>query len=81
MATQSMLFSGRRGLRASPSLNSDLQAFALRALLGETHEIARAVDADDVLEAAAGELEAVAALAAAQIEDLAVRLDRGGATR
>ena len=77
MATQSMLFSGSRGLRASPSLNTTCRPSRLRALLGEPHEIARAVDAHDVLEAAPGELEAVAALAAAQIEDVAVRLDRG----
>ena len=55
-------------------LEHDLQPLGLRALLGEAHEIARAIDAGDVLEAAAGELDAVAALAAAQIEDLAVRL-------
>ena len=60
-------------------LEDDLQPLVLRALLGEAHEIARAVDAGDVLEAAARQLEAVAALAAAQIEDLAVRLHgRGG---
>ncbi len=60
-------------------LEHDLQPLGLRALLGEAHQVARAVDAGDVLEAAAGELEAVAALAAAQIEDLAVRLHgRGG---
>ena len=76
MATQSMLFSGSRGLRASPSLNTHLQAFVLRPLLGEPHEVARAVDARHVLEAAPGELEAVPALAAAQVEDVAVRLDR-----
>ena len=62
-------------------LEHDLQAFVLRALLGEPHEIARAVDARDVLEAAAGELQAVPALAAAQVEDVAVRLDRGGRRR
>ena len=59
-------------------LEQDLQALGLRALLGQADEIARAVDAHDVLEAAAGQLQAVAALAAAQVEDLAVRLDGGG---
>ena len=53
-------------------LEHDLQPLVLRALLGEAHEIARAVDAGDVLEAAARELETVPALAAAQVEDLAV---------
>ena len=76
MATQSMLLSGSRGLRASPSLNSDLQAFVLGALLGESHEVAGAVEPHHVLEAAARQLEAVPALAAAQIEDVAVGLDR-----
>ena len=57
-------------------LEQHLQAFVLRALLGEPHEIARAVEAHDVLEAAPRQLQAVPALAAAQIEDVAVRLDR-----
>ena len=72
MATQSMLFSGSRGLRASPSLNSTCSAFALRPLLGEPHEVARAVEPHHVLEAAPGELEAVPTLAAAQVEDVAI---------
>ncbi len=59
-------------------LEHDLEALGLRPLLGEAHEVARAVDAGDVLEAAAGQLQAVAPLAAAQIEDLAVRLHGGG---
>ena len=58
-------------------LEQHLQAFALRPLLGEPHQVARAVEAHDVLEAAPGELQAVPALAAAQVEDVAVRLDRG----
>ena len=78
MATQSVLFSASRGLRASPSLKSDLQALALRPLLGEAHQIARAVEAHDVPEAAPGELQAVPALAAAQVENVAVLLDLGG---
>ncbi len=56
-------------------LEQHLQPFALRPLLGEAHEVARAVEAHDVLEAAPGQLQAVPALAAAQIEDVAVRLD------
>ena len=58
-------------------LEQHLQALGLRPLLGETHEIARAVEAHHVLEAAPGELQAVPALAAAQVEDVAVGLDRG----
>ena len=53
-------------------LEHDLQPLVLRALLGEAHEIARAVDARDVLEAAARQLQAVASLAAAQVEDVAM---------
>ena len=62
-------------------LEQHLQAFALRPLLGKSHEVARAVEAHDVPEAAPGELQAVPALAAAQIEDVAVRLDRCGERR
>jgi hypothetical protein len=58
-------------------LEQHLQAFALRPLLGEPHEVARAVEAHDMLEAAPGELQAVPALAAAQDRDVAVRLDLG----
>ena len=72
-----MLFSGSRGLRASPSLKTHLQTLALRPLLGEPHQVARAVEAHDVPEAAPGELQAVPALAAAQVEDVAVLLDLG----
>jgi len=57
-------------------LEDDLQAFVLRTLFGESDQIAGAVDARDIAEATAGELEAVAALAAAEIQDAAVRLDR-----
>ena len=56
-------------------LEQHLQAFGLRPLLGEPHQIARAVETHDVLEAAPGQLQAVPALAAAQVEDVAVRLD------
>src|SRR4030095_9695476 len=58
-------------------LEQHLQAFALRPLLGEPDQVARAVEAHDVPEAAPGELEAMPALAAAQIEDVAGRLDLG----
>ena len=57
-------------------LEQHLQAFVLRPLLGESHEIAGAVEPHHVLEAAARQLQAVPALAAAQIEDVAVGLDR-----
>ena len=58
-------------------LEHDLQPLVLRPLLGEAHEIAGAVDAGHVLEAAACQLQAVAPLAAAQVEDVAIGLDRG----
>ena len=56
-------------------LEQHLQALGLGALLGEAHQVARAVEAHDVLEAAPGQLQAVPALAAAQVQDVAVRLD------
>src|SRR5690606_20320045 len=59
-------------------LEDDLQALVLRPLARKADEVARPVDAGHVLEAAPGELQAVAALAAAQVEDGAVRLDGGG---
>ncbi len=66
---------GQAGIARVAFLEQHLQPFALRALLGEAHEVARAVEAHDVLEAAPGKLQAVPALPAAQIEDVAVRLD------
>jgi hypothetical protein len=61
--TRSTDDSGSRGARAS--------------LAGEPDQVARAVDAHDVLEAAARQLDAVAALAAAQVEDGIVARDAG----
>ena len=81
MATQSMLFSGQPRIARVAFLEQHLQALALRALLGEPHQVARAVEPHDVLEAAPGELEAVPALAAAQVEDVAVRLDLAAGIR
>ncbi len=57
-------------------LEQHLQAFVLRPLLGEPHEIAGAIEAHHMLEAAARQLQAMPALAAAQIEDVAMGLDR-----
>ena len=78
MATQSDAVLGQPRVARVAFLEQHLQALALRPLLGEPHQIARAVEAHDVLEAAPGELQAVPALAAAQVENVAVRLDLGG---
>src|SRR5262249_17322156 len=59
-------------------LEDALQALALRPLFGEPHQVARAVKPHDVAKAASGKLQAVSALAAAQVENLAVWLDLGG---
>ncbi len=59
-------------------LEHDAQRFGLGALAGEPDEVARAVDTHHVLEPAPGEFQHVPALAAAQVEDGAVRLDGGG---
>ena len=56
-------------------LEQHLQSLGLRPLLGEPHQIARAVETHHVPEAAPGQLQAVPALAAAQVEDVAVLLD------
>ena len=77
MATQSVLFSASLRVARVAFLEDDLQALALRPLLGQPHQIARAVEAHDVPEAAPGELQAVPALAAAQVENVAVLLDLG----
>src|SRR5262249_22792342 len=50
----------------------------LPPLFGEPHQVARAVKPHDVAKAASGKLQAVSALAAAQVENLAVWLDLGG---
>ena len=60
-------------------VEGEREATLLGALARQAHEIARAVDAGDVLEAAPRELERVPALAAAQVEDAVVRLEARGA--
>ena len=76
MATQSMVLSGQARVAGVAFLEQHLQALALGALLGEPHQVARAVEAHHMLEAAPGQLQAVPALAAAQVKDMAVRLHR-----
>src|SRR5688572_32785045 len=49
------------------------------ALAGEADQVARAVEPGDVPEAATGEFQRMASLAAAQIEDTLVALDAGAA--
>src|SRR5262245_65202227 len=58
-----------------PLLEQHLQSLALGPLLGQAHEIARAVQSHHVLETAAGQLEAVPSLSAAKVEDVAIRLN------
>ena len=79
MQTQWKLLSGARNLRASPSWNETPRPRWLGALARQPHQVARAVDAGDVLEAAPRQLQHVAPLAAAQIEDPVVGLQPGAA--
>src|SRR6185312_13068372 len=51
------------------------EAALARPLARQPHEIARAVDAGDLLEAAPGEFESMPALAAAEVEDAVVGLE------
>ena len=53
----------------------DLQIALPGAFASETDQVARTVEPGDVRKAAAGELERMAALAAAQIEDAVVALE------
>jgi len=64
--------SGRRS-RASPLVKGDRQRRSGRPLPGELNEKARMIETSDVLEPPAGQLERVAALAAAQIQDPVAR--------
>src|SRR5690606_18820736 len=59
-------------------LEDDLKAFTLGTLARKADEIAGPVDTSDIPEAAPGQLQAMTALPAAQVEDRAVRVDRGG---
>ncbi len=78
MATQSKLELRQARIAGVAFLEHDAQSFGLGALAGEPDQIARAVDAHDVLEAAPGEFQHMAALTTAQVEDGAVRLHGGG---
>src|SRR5262249_15462264 len=61
-----------------PLPEQHLHTLARGALLGQPHQIARTVEPHDVLEAAPRQLQAMATLAAAQVEDVAIGLDGGG---
>src|SRR6185312_12389651 len=68
---------GRAELARVALVEGDAEAALAGALARQAHEVARAVDAGHILEAASRQLQHVPPLAAAQIEDAIVGLEAG----